>query len=51
MSCTSAAPSLLATDPLQDLPVAFALVSSDEAGPVRRFLKNLQGWGLAPRWW
>jgi transposase-like protein len=39
---------LLATDPLQDLPVAFALVSSNDAGHMRRFLKNLKAWGLAP---
>jgi hypothetical protein len=39
---------LLATDPLQDLPVAFALVSSNDAGHMRRFLKNLKDWGLAP---
>jgi hypothetical protein len=39
---------LLATDPLQDLPVAFALVSANDAGHMRRFLKNLQAWGLAP---
>jgi hypothetical protein len=39
---------LLANDPLQDLPVAFALVSSNDADHVRRFLKNLKDWGLAP---
>jgi hypothetical protein len=37
---------LLATDPLQDLPVAFALVSSNDTGHMRRFLKNLEDWGL-----
>jgi len=39
---------LLATDPLQDLPVAFALVSANDAGHMRRSLKNLKAWGLAP---
>jgi hypothetical protein len=40
---------LLATDPLQDLPVAFALVSSNDQGHMRRFLKNLKAWGLVPK--
>src|ERR687890_2652067 len=39
---------LLATDPLQDLPVAFALVASNDQGHMRRFLKNLKDWGLQP---
>ena len=39
---------LLATDPLQDLPVAFALVSANDSGHMRRFLKNLKAWGLMP---
>src|SRR3954451_17561577 len=39
---------LLATDPLQDLPVAFALVSANDSGHMRRFLKNLKVWGLSP---
>lgn len=39
---------LLATDPLQDLPVAFALVSANDADHMRRFLKNLKAWGLTP---
>jgi transposase-like protein len=39
---------LLATDPLQDLPVAFALVSANDSDHMRRFLKNLKTWGLAP---
>ncbi len=39
---------LLATDPLQDLPVAFALVSRNDRGHMRRFLKNLKTWGLVP---
>jgi hypothetical protein len=39
---------LLATDPLADLPVAFALVSRNDQDHLRRFLKNLQTWGLAP---
>jgi hypothetical protein len=40
---------LLATDPLADLPVAFALVARNDHDPMRRFLKNLKTWGLAPR--
>ena len=39
---------LLATDPLQDLPVAFALVSRNDRGHMRRFLRNLKAWGLVP---
>ena len=39
---------LLATDPLQDLPVAFALVASNDQDHMRRFLKNLKTWGLMP---
>src|SRR3954463_11961765 len=39
---------LLATDPLQDLPVAFALVSANDHDHMRRFLKNLKVWGLVP---
>src|SRR4051794_7923881 len=40
---------LLATDPLADLPVAFALVDKNDADHMRRFLKNLKTWGLRPR--
>jgi transposase-like protein len=39
---------LLATDPLRDLPVAFALVAANDQGHMRRFLKNLRTWGLSP---
>lgn len=39
---------LLATDPLQDLPVAFATVDSNDSDHMRRFLKNLKAWGLEP---
>jgi transposase-like protein len=39
---------LLATDPLQDLPVAFALVCTNDSDHMRRFLKNLKTWGLVP---
>ncbi len=39
---------LLATDPLNDLAVAFALVASNDQGHMRRFLKNLRTWGLQP---
>ena len=40
---------LLATDPLSDLPVAFALVAANDQDHMRRFLKNLQTWGLNPQ--
>ena len=40
---------LLATDPLRDLPVAFALVAANDQDHMRRFLKNLKNWGLTPR--
>jgi transposase-like protein len=39
---------LLATDPLADLPVAFALVDKNDQGHMRRFLLNLKNWGLNP---
>jgi transposase-like protein len=39
---------LLATDPLSDLPVAFALVDANDQDHMRRFLRNLKNWGLAP---
>jgi hypothetical protein len=40
---------LLATDPLADLPVAFAPVARNDADHMRRFLGNLKTWGLSPR--
>jgi transposase-like protein len=40
---------LLATDPLSDLPVAFALVDKNDQDHMRRFLKNLKTWGLNPK--
>jgi hypothetical protein len=40
---------LLATDPIRDLPVAFALVSANDQDHMRRFLQNLKNWGLRPR--
>jgi transposase-like protein len=40
---------LLATDPLSDLPVAFALVAANDHDHMRRFLKNLKTWGLNPQ--
>src|SRR3954454_9228165 len=40
---------LLATDPLADLPVAFALVDTNDTDHMRRFLGNLKTWGLMPR--
>src|SRR4051794_747461 len=39
---------LLATDPLADLPVAFALVAKNDQDHMRRFLKNLKTGGLSP---
>jgi transposase-like protein len=39
---------LLATDPIADLPVGFALVSRNDSGHMRRFLKNLKTCGLEP---
>jgi Transposase len=39
---------LLATDPLNDLAVAFALVDSNDHDHMGRFLKNLKTWGLEP---
>jgi hypothetical protein len=40
---------LLATDPLRDLPVAFALVGANDGDHMRRFLGHLRGHGLLPR--
>ncbi len=40
---------LLATDPLNDLPVAFALVAANDQDHMMRFLKNLKIWGLNPQ--
>jgi hypothetical protein len=40
---------LLCTDPIADLPVAFALVSRNDEPHMRRFLNNLKSWGLLPR--
>jgi hypothetical protein len=40
---------LLATDPLTDLPVGFALVRRNDQEHLRRFLSNLKTWGLRPR--
>ncbi len=40
---------LSATDPLSDLPVAFALVAKNDQGHMRRFLGNLKTRGLTPR--
>jgi hypothetical protein len=39
---------LLATDPIRDLPVAFALVGANDHDHMRRFLRNLKDWGLEP---
>jgi hypothetical protein len=40
---------LLATDPIADLPVAFALVRRNDQEHMRRFLNNLKTWGLSPK--
>jgi transposase-like protein len=40
---------LLATDPLSNLPVAFALVGRNDQAHLRRFLNNLKNWGLMPQ--
>jgi transposase-like protein len=40
---------VLATDPISDLPVAFALVDKNDQDHMRRFLKNLKNHGLAPQ--
>jgi len=40
---------LLATDPLRDMPVAFALVASNDQAHMERFLGNLKNWGLLPQ--
>lgn len=39
---------LLATDPLANLPVGFALVGANDQDHMRRFLGNLARWGLQP---
>jgi transposase len=39
---------LLATDPINDFPVAFALVRANDQDHMRRFLGNLKRWGFAP---
>jgi Transposase len=40
---------LLATDPLADLPVAFALVGQNDQAHLRRFLNQLEQGGLSPQ--
>jgi hypothetical protein len=40
---------LLATDPINDFPVAFALVRANDQEHMRRFLHNLKNWGFAPK--
>jgi hypothetical protein len=39
---------VLATDPLADLPVGFALVGANDQDHMRRFRGNLARWGLRP---
>jgi Transposase len=40
---------LLASDPLADLPVGFALVGANDQAHMGRFLRNLACWGLQPK--
>jgi hypothetical protein len=40
---------LLATDPLGDFPVAFALVRANDQDHMRCFLQNLTTWGFSPQ--
>jgi len=40
---------LLATDPLHDFAVAFALVGANDQDHMRRFLSNLKRWGFLPQ--
>jgi MULE transposase domain len=40
---------LLATDPIRDLPVAFALVDENDGAHMGRFLQNLKNHGLEPK--
>lgn len=40
---------LLATDPLSDFPVAFALVGRNDQDHMKRFLNNLKNHGFMPR--
>jgi hypothetical protein len=39
---------LVATDPLGDFAVAFALVRANDQDHMERFLQNLKNWGFAP---
>jgi hypothetical protein len=39
---------LLATDPINDFPVAFALVRANDQDHMKRFLDNLKQWGFTP---
>ena len=39
---------LLATDPISDMPVAFALVDENDGAHMSRFLQNLKNHGLEP---
>jgi len=40
---------LLATDPVKDFPVGFALVASNDQEHMQRFLKNLKNHGISPK--
>src|SRR5216683_317086 len=40
---------LLVTDPINDFPLAFALVRANDQEHMRRFLDNLKNWGFAPQ--
>jgi hypothetical protein len=40
---------LLATDPVADFPIAFALVSANDKEHMKGFLTNLKNWGSEPK--
>jgi hypothetical protein len=40
---------LLATDPISNIPVAFALVSANDQEHMGRFLRNLKNWGFTTK--
>ncbi len=40
---------LLATDPVKDFPVGFALVASNDQEHMQRFLKNMKTHGISPK--
>ena len=40
---------LLATDPVNNCPLAFAIVGANDQDHMRRFLQNLKNWGFLPQ--